>query len=375
MIDNLKPDVIIGTESHLKPNILTAEITPPGFTTYRKDRIHARKGGVFDMVKDDLITTECKFVESGAEVLFIELNIQGFKKLIIGSFYRPPNSDLANLHGLAQSLSDICAKFKDPILIVGGDFNLADVDWTKRTVKPYATEAAKCSMLLDICNDFFLDQMVRDPTRISGSTKNILDIFLTSHPNFIRNCKVTAGLSDHEAVTFEINSKPRLAKKATRKIYIFSKANVADLLHVCDIRTFQVDFLSSNPSSRSVQENWDYFRSKIILLMDTHIPSKMSKPNRSSRWITNKIQRMIRKKQRLYNAAKQSGEWTANKEYQKLLRKEIRHNYWTYQNNMFTSDSMNKNNKSLSSHRGAPVAGRSATTSYVHLVHVLRTLL
>lgn len=341
MIESHKPDVIIGTESHLKPDIMTAEITPRGFTTFRKDRIHARKGGVFIMIKDDLVATECNLVEGEAEVLYIELNIQGFKRLVIGSFYRPPKSDPTNLQELERSLANMYARFKETVVILGGDFNLADIDWTNRVVKPYATEATKCALLLDICNDFFLDQLVTEPTRISGNTKNILDLVLTSHPGHITNCEVTAGISDHDAVTFLLNSTPKRTKKMPRKIYLFSKANIPNLQSAID--TWQQDFLSSNPGSRSVQENWDIFKSKITLFMENHIPSKMSKPNNSSPWITNQIRKKIKRKQKLYNKAKQSGDWGPFRDYQKSLRKEIRHNYWSYQSNMFTgSDKADK---------------------------------
>ena len=89
------------------------------------------------MIKDDLVATECKFIEVEAEILYIELHIQGFKRLIIGSFYRPPSSDPANLRELARSLSNIHAKFKEAIVVLAGDFNLADIDWTNRLVKTY----------------------------------------------------------------------------------------------------------------------------------------------------------------------------------------------------------------------------------------------
>ena len=57
MIEAHKPDIIVGTESKLDNSILSPEITPPGFTTLRKDR-NTHGGGVFVRVKDHLIVTE-----------------------------------------------------------------------------------------------------------------------------------------------------------------------------------------------------------------------------------------------------------------------------------------------------------------------------
>ena len=167
------------------------------------------------MIKDDLIiASEVNITCTDAELLLAEIHIQGQRPLVIGSCYRSPYSPSVNLDQLATSLSSIQSQFKNATVILAGDFNLVDIDWVEREVKPYAIEPAKCFLLLDICNEYFLDQMVTEPTRISGATKNILDLVLTSHPHFIDSCKVVAGLSDHEAVCFTINSKPKIKKKS-----------------------------------------------------------------------------------------------------------------------------------------------------------------
>ena len=46
--------------------------------------------------------------------------------------------------------------------------------------------------------------MVNDPTRIESG--NILDLILNSNPSIITNSHTTPGMSDHEAVTFEVTS-------------------------------------------------------------------------------------------------------------------------------------------------------------------------
>ncbi len=120
------------------------------------------------MVRDALIATECNINAADAELIWIEIHIQGYIPLIVGSFYRPPNSAPSNLTQLADNI----VKFKNAVLVVAGDFNLAD-------------ESSKCSLLLEICNDHFLDQTVKEPTRISDAAHNILDLVLTSHSNFI----------------------------------------------------------------------------------------------------------------------------------------------------------------------------------------------
>lgn len=56
IIDKYKPDIILGNESWLNPNILSSEVFPANYTVYRKDRnSKCPGGGVFQAVKNDLI--------------------------------------------------------------------------------------------------------------------------------------------------------------------------------------------------------------------------------------------------------------------------------------------------------------------------------
>ena len=58
LIDTEKPDVVIGTESWLTPEISSGGIFPSGYTAYRTDRqAKKRGGGVFIMVRNSLICT------------------------------------------------------------------------------------------------------------------------------------------------------------------------------------------------------------------------------------------------------------------------------------------------------------------------------
>ena len=38
MVDSVKPDIIVGTESWLRPDIMNSEIFPSNYTVYRRDK-------------------------------------------------------------------------------------------------------------------------------------------------------------------------------------------------------------------------------------------------------------------------------------------------------------------------------------------------
>ena len=103
IIDSLKPDVIIGTESWLYEDFKDGEVFPPGYTIYRKDR--NRFGGrVFIAVMSHHISYELHEVDTNCEVIWIEMELSSAKNLFIASFCRLPNSSSEVLVELNRSL-------------------------------------------------------------------------------------------------------------------------------------------------------------------------------------------------------------------------------------------------------------------------------
>jgi hypothetical protein len=62
---------------------------------------------------------------------------------------------------------------------IGGDFNLPGIDWQNVNIKHNSQHTAECHQLLDISKNAFLDQLVLEPTRITETQSNTLDLFFT----------------------------------------------------------------------------------------------------------------------------------------------------------------------------------------------------
>jgi len=62
LIHSTKPDVVIGTESWLKPKHFDNELFSPdqGYTPFRRDRVGQNGGGVFIAVRNDIFVEEMK---------------------------------------------------------------------------------------------------------------------------------------------------------------------------------------------------------------------------------------------------------------------------------------------------------------------------
>ena len=102
IIDSAKPDIILANESWLTPEIKNSEIFPDSFDAVRKDRASDAHGGVFIAFKHDLLCTETLELDEYLE----ELN---------------------------SSLSRIMSN-RDAHVLVGGDFNCGDIEWSHMQV-------------------------------------------------------------------------------------------------------------------------------------------------------------------------------------------------------------------------------------------------
>ena len=126
---NSQADIVVLTETHLDCSISSEEVIGSDYTVYRKDRAGngARHGGgVLIAAKKGLITSIREHHDLPSELLFVDIITDSKKKLTIGTFYRPPNSDLKPLEDLRSCLSSITTTD----LLVTGDFNLSEFDWS-----------------------------------------------------------------------------------------------------------------------------------------------------------------------------------------------------------------------------------------------------
>ena len=163
MTHRVKPDVIIGTESWLKPKHLNSEFFPPEFDVHHKDRIGKTGGGVFVAIHSKFSSTVDIELDTDCELLWAKVKVRGYKDLCIGTYYRPPG----NKESLAQleiSLSRMSSTFNGHI-ILAGDFNLSAKYWETHKVLPGAPNTREASKLLTILNDFGLHQSNSKPTR------------------------------------------------------------------------------------------------------------------------------------------------------------------------------------------------------------------
>ena len=178
------------------------------------------------------------------------------------------------MNELHESISKLRSINNGQILLAG-DFNLPDIDWTNNAFIPGGQYPALSKKMLEIVNDFGMEQVVLEPTR----GKNTLDLFFTTNPTLVEKVTMTPGMSDHDSIPLVIiNCKPKFIKQKPRRIFLYHKANLQALKN--ELNNWSSLFVQKDTHSCSVNELYDEFQKAFEDAMDSHIPSKtVSKKN------------------------------------------------------------------------------------------------
>ena len=177
VIEDAKPDVIIGTESWLDSTIDSSEIFPDSYNVFRKDRgSNIQGGGVFVAIHNKFSSSPVEELNTDTEIIWAKITQKGKRDMYVGSCYRSDNTMFDQKEHIEQiKLSLSFLGRVNGIIIFAGDFNLPDVEWETCCVRPNSNKRQLHQLFVDIMQDSSLSQIVTEPTR----ENNILDLIFT----------------------------------------------------------------------------------------------------------------------------------------------------------------------------------------------------
>ncbi|KAH0816060.1 hypothetical protein GEV33_006731 [Tenebrio molitor] len=129
-------DVLAITETWLSSDVYNNEILDARYSIYRNDRnalnsIKGRGGGVMLAVSSKYESLQLTNVNKEVEEIWVKI-ITGKRDLILCCVYLLPKSDLSKFSSHIVSLQNICNNHPDSDIIVLGDFNLPNIEWTRQ---------------------------------------------------------------------------------------------------------------------------------------------------------------------------------------------------------------------------------------------------
>ena len=125
------------TETHLNESFSEAEVHMKGYVVHRADRLEGRKKGGVAIYLNEYFAPGAKqllaFSNGFVEALVLHLRKM---KIIVVAMYRPP---MCPCHHFASAMLRIREVIDEchssmPDMIVAGDFNFPDVEWTNQTI-------------------------------------------------------------------------------------------------------------------------------------------------------------------------------------------------------------------------------------------------
>ena len=233
LVDSTDPDIVVMTETWLKPDRADGEIGEPGrfaneYNIHRRDRPGAKPGGgVLIAVKKQLtcirqVDLEPDTDTENAEIIWIKIPAERSKTLYIGGFYRPKADDRESTKHLKTSLERL--RNTRSHVWIAGDMNFPYINWENHTLKPNHKYANLHNSFMDMLDEHHMCQTIKEPTR----GENTLDLFLTNNESLVNNCQVTPGISDHSAVLVESRVRINMGKQRPRQIPMWNKMKPED---------------------------------------------------------------------------------------------------------------------------------------------------
>lgn len=120
-------------------------------------------------------------------------------------------------------------------------------------------------------------------------------------------------------------------------MFLYLKGNFTELKS--ELMDFGTSFLATM-KERSVEDNWDKIKSKLLALVARYIPNKLSSTRYNLPWFNRKLRKLNRKVQRLYNAQKQTQSESDKVKYRQTRRaykRKLNESYWKYINDLLDS--------------------------------------
>ena len=172
VLENNQPDLLLFSETWLTPNSPNLHIH--GYSLIHKPRECKCGGGVGVLVSDELCcqdVTNLKFKSEEFESCFVEIPLRNGNSLLIGSMYRPPNTEIDKFN---DEYNEILCKIKRrnyTYIVLGMDHNL---DFLKCHTHKGTENFIQTNL------DHLLFPTITRPTRITQSSATLIDNIIIS---------------------------------------------------------------------------------------------------------------------------------------------------------------------------------------------------
>jgi hypothetical protein len=204
------------TESHLKDDIISAEIEMTGYQVLRADRTDRKGGGVVTYIREDLSVTNVKeFSNNYCE--YLACYLPGLKTALV-TIYRPPSCPTSKFKEAIDGINTWLEVFEKhgqlfPNLIINGDLNLKSMNYwephdinnlrDRALTRTLSIDNKQALLLLELVDQHMMQQLITEPTRGDA----ILDLLFSNNQELLSKITIIENIiiSDHKTIVAGIN--------------------------------------------------------------------------------------------------------------------------------------------------------------------------
>ena len=277
MLDN-EIDILCISETWLESSMPDRLINIDGFTLFRNDG--GRGGGTCIYVRSNLKGTKVKISHptcEGIQDVWVKVQLDKLPSIIVGAMYRHPHATSDSFDYIREILQELALENKSIFLL--GDINDNILD--------------RQSKLKKIVNVLNFSQMIDNPTRITNTSRTLIDVVITNSKEKVLSADVEAcHVSDHELISLIVNvSKP----KHETEIKTFRSLKEYSQETFCSILSDKKDSFDQILRTDDVIVQADIFTTNFISSLDSCAPVVTKTITRPpAPWMTDEIRYEMR---------------------------------------------------------------------------------
>lgn len=283
---------------------------------FRKDRT-SNGGGLLVYIKDGISCVRRPDLElEMLECIWVEIKPMNSKSFLVAHIYRPPNSTIQWNDLFEESLEKALGLELEMYIL--GDFN-----------RDLLNDHVKNSWL-DYAESFGLTQIIEDATRVTNSSKTLIDhIYCNVRENvtFIDVPKI--GLSDHFPIFFTRKQNSYLPKTKHHTITYRSFKNFDENKFINELKSAPWDAVHIFEHPDDILEAWtDLF----LEIVDNNVPLKQHrvKHKNQPKWLTPEILDAIKTRDRHKALGNENDYKIWRNKVTHLIRKSKKEKYETF---------------------------------------------
>ncbi len=318
-------DIITISESWLDHRVTDGDLAIKDYDLERKD-ISSQQQGLLVYIKSSITKRRRKDLEPGRfdiQMICIELTINK-KKILLYVTYRPPGQRVREVDFYLECLQhslDLGISENPDFIFITGDLNDRCQNWHDSHA---TSELGK--KLYNLVNDNNMTQLINEPTRITTTSKTILDLIVTSSPAIHKQCGTLDPIdtSDHRVVFTNCSITVRKPTPLVRAVYHYKNGDYEGLNDALRTADWQ-NIINPNSGINDITEN---FTSVLSATAKEFIPyRKVTLRQMKKPFHTLHIERLIKIRNRWsarYNRTKNLHDKEIRDRYRKLVKFEVK---------------------------------------------------